>query len=147
MGRNAPSPQIHKVGAHQIRIEIVNLLVRQGAEIIPLMMMAYHNELAERARTCIDDVVRFWPGDPDGFVVAHEFALIRTIETEPSLRRVAEFAAAALQIEQRWLPTALFVRVKRRSKRRNEIKMFLEENTILGQAHQNPHGRDEKVER
>ena len=114
MGRNAPSPQIHKVGAHQIRIEIVNLLVRQGAEIIPLMMMmAHHDELAQRARTCIDDVVRFWPGDLDGFVVAHEFALIRTIETEPSLRRVAEFAAAALQIEQCWLPIAIFVRVKK----------------------------------
>jgi len=47
MGRNAPSPQIHKVGAHQIRIEIVKFLVRQGADIIPLLMMVYHDELAE----------------------------------------------------------------------------------------------------
>jgi len=38
-------------------------------------MMAHHDELAERACTCIDDVVRFWPGDLDGFVVAHEFAV------------------------------------------------------------------------
>ena len=65
----------HKVGAHQIRVEIVNFLGRQGADIIPQLMMAHHDELAERARTCIDDVVRFWPGDLDGFVVAHEFAV------------------------------------------------------------------------
>jgi hypothetical protein len=75
MGRNASSPQIHKVGAHQIRIEIVNFLVGQGAEIIPLLMMAHHDEFAERARACIDDVVRFWPADLDGFVVAHELAV------------------------------------------------------------------------
>ena len=47
MGRNAPSPQMHKVGAHQIRIEIVNFLVRQGADIIPLLMMVHHDELAD----------------------------------------------------------------------------------------------------
>ena len=74
MGRNAPSAQTHKVGAHQIRIEIANFFVRQGADIIPLLMMVHHDELAERACTCIDDVVRLWPADLDGFVVAHKSA-------------------------------------------------------------------------
>ena len=76
-------------------------------------MVVHHDELAERARRRIDDVVRFWPADLDSLVVAHELSLIRVIETEPSLRRVVGFAAAALQTEPRWLPRALFVRVKK----------------------------------